>query len=231
VREQEHELLERARRGDDAAFHRLVAPYRRQLQAHCRRMLACSHDAEDAMQETMLRAWRSLATFQGQAAIGSWLYRIATNCCLTAIDKRPKGTVSFDCPLEPYPDEIADHPNSTETDYEQQEAAALALEVTLRHLPANQRAALLLCQVLGFPAREAAAALGTSVASVNSALQRARVKVDECPEPVRDERLRDAVDGFVSALARGDVGTLVGIAAEETIAAERSWTYSPVPAY
>ena len=170
-------LIEAARRGDEAAFRALVAPLRGPLHAHCLRMLGCAHDAEDAMQDVMLRAWRALHTFEGRSSLRGWLYRIATNTCLTALAKRPKGLLPFD-------DELGDdvqeeHPldgevNPTEAEYEQQEAAALAATVTLRQLPAKQRAALILRDVLGYPASEAASTLGTTVASVNSALQRAR---------------------------------------------------------
>ncbi len=105
------------------------------------------------------------------------------------------------------------------------------MTVTLQHLPAKQRAALILRDVLGFRASEAASTLGTSVASVNSALQRARGIVVDCPEPDGSEQLDDAVEGFVRALARGDVDTVIGIAADTTLSSERSWTYSPLAAY
>ena len=122
--------------------------------------------------------------------------------------------------------------NPTEAGYEQQEAAALAATVTLQQLPAKQRAALILRDVLGFPASEAASTLGTTVASVNSALQRAReIEFDRVEAPGGDEQLDDAVEGFVRALALGDVDTLIGIAADTTLSDERSWTYSPLAAY
>ncbi len=219
-------LIEAARGGDEAAFRALVAPHRGPLQRHCLRMLGSIHDAEDAMQEVMLRAWRALASFEGRCSLRSWLYRIATNICLTALDKRPVCT-----PLEGEEDLRDAEPNPTAAVYEQQEAAARALTVTLQHLPAKQRAALILRDVLGFRASEAALTLGTSVASVNSALQRARGIVVDCPEPDGSARLDDAVEGFVRALARGDVETLIGIAADTTLSTERSWAYSPLAAY
>ena len=228
-------LLEAARGGDEAAFHALVAPHCGPLYSHCHRMLACPHDAEDALQETMLRAWRALPKFEGRSAFGSWLYRIASNVCLTALEQRPKRGGFLEDELG---EDAHDHlsidadPNPTAAGYEQQEAATHALAATLHHLPANQRAALLLRDVLGFPAREAASALGTSVASLNSALQRARGNLAEGIRPARAGiGLDDAVEGFVGALARGDVETLVGIAADTTLSAERSWSYSPLPAY
>jgi RNA polymerase sigma-70 factor, ECF subfamily len=233
----EPRLIEAARRGDEAAFRELVAPLRGPLHAHCHRILGSAHDAEDAMQDVMLRAWRALPTFEGRSSIRSWLYRIATNTCLTALEKRsnrllPLGhEVGDDLPEPPPPDGEL---NPTEADYEQQEDAALAFTFTLHHLPAKQRAALILRDVLGFPAGEAASTLGTSVASVNSALQRARgIVLDRAEQdgPVGDEQLHDAVEGCVRALAQGDVDTLIGIAADPTLAVERSWTYSPLAAY
>jgi RNA polymerase sigma-70 factor (ECF subfamily) len=233
----ERRLIEAARRGDEAAFQALVAPQRGPLHAHCQRMLGSAHDAEDAMQETMLRAWRALPTFEGRSSLNSWLYRIATNTCLTALAKRPQRVVPLHHEVgdelgEEWP--LDGEPNPTEADYERQEAAALAFTVTLQHLPAKQRAALILRDVLGYRASEAASTLGTTVASVNSALQRARGVVVDRAEPdggVGDERLDDAVEGCVRALARGDVDTLIGIAADTTPPAERSWSYSPLAAY
>jgi len=227
-------LIEAARRGDEAAFRALVAPLRGPLHAHCLRMLGCAHDAEDAMQDVMLRAWRALHTFEGRSSLRGWLYRIATNTCLTALAKRPKGLLPFDDELgddvqEEHP--LAGEVNPTEADYEQQESAALAATVTLRQLPAKQRAALILRDVLGYPASEAASTLGTTVASVNSALQRARELEFDRVEQDGDEPLDEAVEGFVRALALGDVDTLIGIAADTTFSDERSWTYSPLAAY
>jgi len=191
----------------EAAFRALMEPHRGPLHGHCRRMLGSDHDAEDAMQEVMLRAWRALPSFEGRCSLRSWLYRIATNTCLTALDKRPARALPLEGDEEwPLDAEL----NPTAAGYEQQEAAAHALTVTLQHLPAKQRAALILRDVLGFRASEAASTLGTSVASVNSALQRARGIVVDCPEP---EQLDDAAEGFVRALARGDVDTMIGIAA------------------
>ena len=225
-------LLEAARRGDEQAFRELVEPLRGPLYAHCYRMLGCSHDAEDAMQDAMLRAWRALPTFEGRASIRSWLYRIATNTCLTALEKRPTRVVPVDDELDADP---VDDAKGIEAEYETRETATLAMALTLRHLPANQRAALILRDVLGFPAGEAATTLGTSVASVNSALQRARGKVVDCIDDasrsVGSDELHDAARGGVGALARGDVDTLIGIAADTALSAQRSWTYSPLPAY
>ena len=212
-------MIAAARRGDEEAFRLLIAPLRSQLHAQCWRMLASPHDAEDAVQESLLRAWRALPRFDGRAAFHTWLYRIAANVCLTALQKRTHSV----------PIDEEDEPAAPDPGYETQEAAAQATSAAL-HLPANQRAALILRDVLGFPGRDAASRLGTTPASVNSALQRARANLEE-REPVDDERLRDAVEGFVAAFQRGDVDTLIGIAADSTLSTERSWAYSAVPAY
>jgi RNA polymerase sigma-70 factor (ECF subfamily) len=213
-------LLAAAREGDKDAFQQLVAPLRNQLYAHCLRMLRSSHDAEDAAQESLLRAWRALPRFDGRAPIGAWLHRIATNVCLTAMKKREH--------VEPIEEQDAAAPAGP--GYEAQEDAAHAMAMTL-HLPANQRAALILRDVLGFRAREAASTLGTTTASVNSALQRARANLVERRDEAADEPPGDAVEGFVAALHRGDVDTLIGIASDPALAADRAWSYSAVPAY
>ena len=224
-------LLDAARRGDEEAFRRLVEPFRTPLHRHCRRMLGSAHDADDAMQEAMLRAWRALHTFQGRASLRSWLYTIATNACLSAIEKRPSGVVpiDYDSPADPH-DEGA-QAATAEVDFEQHEDTAAALEFTLARLPSTQRSVLLLREVLGFSAREIARVLGTTPASVNSALQRARANLDLAGRAAAEARVQDAVDGFVAALRRADIDSLVGIAAGPVLTADRSWTYSPVPAY
>jgi RNA polymerase sigma-70 factor (ECF subfamily) len=215
-------LLEAARRGEEDAFRRLVEPHRVQLHRHCQRMLGSAQDADDAMQEVMLRAWRSLPSFQGRASLRSWLYKIATNACLSAIERRPSGVVPIDYEAPADPHDEADN------GYED---TAAALEVALGRLPSSQRAALLLREVLGYSAGEIASVLGTSTASVNSALQRARAKLDSAKDPAEEPCVQDAVDGFVGAMRRADIDSLVGIAAGPMLAAGRSWTYSPVPAY
>jgi RNA polymerase sigma-70 factor (ECF subfamily) len=224
----ERGLIGAACRGDEAAFRALVAPHRAPLHAHCQRMLGSAHDAEDAMQDVMLRAWRALPTFEGRSSLRSWLYRIATNTCLTALDKRPAQVPLED---EDGHERHEGEPNPTEAHYERQEEAARALTITLQKLPAKQRAALILRDVLGFPASEAASTLGTSVASLNSALQRARGIVPGDVEPAGDERLGEAVEGCLRALAHGDVDALLGIAADNRLPAERSWSYSPLAVY
>ncbi|HUC66366.1 MAG TPA: sigma-70 family RNA polymerase sigma factor [Stellaceae bacterium] len=179
------------------AFERLAEPLRRELKLHCYRMLGSLHEAEDLVQETYLRAWRSFDRFEGSGSFRAWLYRIATNACLNALagrksarrllpDQRapasaemPDGTPATDVAwLEPYPDSdlegIADDAPSPELRYASREAVQLAFVAAIQQLPARQRAALLLCDVLGWAAAEAATLLGGSTTSINSALQRAR---------------------------------------------------------
>src|SRR4051812_7480860 len=179
----ERELLEAARDGDEDAFGRLVEPHRGELHAHCYRMLGSVHDAEDALQEAFLRAWRGIARFEGRSSLRSWLYTIATNTCLNAIERRPKRVLPVDYgpaadphggpgePLaesvwmEPYPDErlgLEDGLAGPEAQYEQRESVELAFIAALQHLPANQRAVLILREVLGFSAKEAADTLETT---------------------------------------------------------------------
>jgi RNA polymerase sigma-70 factor, ECF subfamily len=241
----EQELLEAARGGDEDGFARLVEPHRGELHAHCYRMLGSVHDAEDALQDALLRAWRGLASFEGRSSLRSWLYRIATNTCLDVIARRPKRVLPIDYgpaadphhgpgePLvesvwvEPYPDEklgLEDGYAAPEARYEQREAVELAFIVALQHLPATQRAVLILREVLGFSAREVAETLESTTASVNSALQRARAAVDErLPEQSQqatlrslgDDALRDLVDGYVDAWERNDVDAVVALLAED----------------
>jgi RNA polymerase sigma-70 factor (ECF subfamily) len=249
------ELLEAARGGDEGAFRRLVEPRRGELHAHCYRMLGSVHDAEDALQEAMLRAWRGLERFEGRSSLRSWLYRIATNTCLDAISRRPKRVlpVEFDPsdpslgpgePLvesawvEPYADEafgLEDGYAAPEARYEQREAVELAFIAALQHLPPNQRAALILREVLGFSAREAAEVLDTSTASVNSALQRARAAVEQrLPErsqqatlrALGDEEVRQLVESYMEAWEKQDIEAVVSMLTEEaafTMPPMRSW--------
>jgi RNA polymerase sigma-70 factor (ECF subfamily) len=216
-------------------FETLVAEHRRELHAHCYRMLGSVQDAEDALQEAMVRAWKSLERFEGRASVRNWLYKIATNCCLDLIDKRKRTRVTpmefgpvadpqapVDWPavenvwLEPYPDE--------QLGYEQRESIELAFIAALQHLPANQRAVLIMREVLGYSSQESAEALDTSVASVNSALQRARKAVEEKgpqrsqQETLRtlgDDHIKKLVDDYVDAWERADVEGILSMLAQD----------------
>ena len=252
----EQALVDAAERGDEAAFRRLVENHRAELFAHCYRMLASLEDAEDALQETLVRVWRGLPTFAGRSSLRTWLYKVATNACLDAIARRPKRVLPVDfgpastlgvgddpgAPLvesvwiEPYPDEALALPHghaAPDARYEQREAVELAFIAALQHLPANQRAVLILREVLGFSAREVSESLDTSIASVNSALQRARKAVEErLPErtqqatlrAVGDHRVRDLVQRYVDAWARGDVDALRAILAEDVVFSMPPWS-------
>jgi len=241
----ERELLDAARRGDENAYGRLVGPHRAELHAHCYRMLGSVHDAEDALQDALLRAWRGLAGFEGRSSLRSWLYTIATNACLKAIERRPKLVLPVDYgpaadphdnpaePLvesvwvEPYPDEtlgLGDGFAGPDARYEQRESVELAFVAALQHLPARQRAVLILREVLGFSGAEVADALETTPASVYSALQRAHKTVEErlpaqsqqaTLRALGDERLRAIVDEYVAAWERNDVDTVVAMLAED----------------
>jgi RNA polymerase sigma-70 factor, ECF subfamily len=226
--------LEAARDGDETAFRELLEPHRRELHAHCYRMLGSVHDADDALQDASLRAWRGLSRFEGRSSLRSWLYTIATNTCLTHIERRPQRTLPVEYgpatdphlgpgePLlesvwiEPYPDAALV--------VEEREGVELAFIAALQHLPATQRAVLILREVLGYSAKETAATLETTVASVNSALQRARATVEErLPErsqqetlrALGDEQLSELVDTYVDAWERGDVEAVVELLAED----------------
>lgn len=244
--------LARARAGDDAAFDRLVAPLRRELHAHCYGMLGSVHDADDALQDALVRAWRGLGSFEGRSSLRSWLYAIVTNSCLDAVRRRGRRAlpvdlgpssdraVVADSPLTevawlgPYPDAgLLAGPAGPDARYEQREAVELAFVAACQHLSGNQRAALLLFDVLGFSAAEIAAMMRTSTASVNSALQRARRVVAE-RVPTRsqqrtvreldDARQREIVGGFCGALERGDADTLVALLTEDV-----TWSMPPMP--
>lgn len=253
---EERALVESARDGDESAFQRLVESYRGELHAHCYRMLGSVHDAEDALQEALLRAWRGIRKFEGRSSLRSWLYRIATNTCLDAIARRPKRVLPVDYGpasdphdgpgepivesvwIEPYPDEtlgLEDGYASPDARYEQREGVELAFIAALQHLPARQRAVLILRDVLGFSAKEVAEALDSTTASVNSALQRARKAVEErTPEQSQQETLRslgddgvrELVQGYVDAFDRGDIDGVVAMLTEDasfTMPPLRTW--------
>ena len=227
-------LLDAARRGDEAAFGRLVEPHRAELHAHCYRMLGSLQDAEDALQEALLGAWRGLPRFEGRSSLRSWLYKVATNACLKLVERRPKLVLPIDFgpaadphdglgeplhePLwvEPYPD--------AGLAYEQRESVELAFIAALQHLPARQRAVLILSEVLGFSGAEVAEALETTPASVYSALQRAHKTVDErlprqsqqaTLRALGDERLRELVAEYVAAWEGGDFAAVAALLTDD----------------
>ena len=175
------DLLSAARAGDERAFVELTSPSRDELHRHCYRLLGSTTDADDALQETMLRAWQAIGGFQPRAPLRSWLYRIATNVCLRHIERRPQadGAAAI-THLEPYAvsgDQVPSAEPGPEAIVEAREAIGLAFVAAMQLLPARQRVVLILRDVLGWPSSDVADVLGDSVASVNSALNRARVRL------------------------------------------------------
>jgi RNA polymerase sigma-70 factor, ECF subfamily len=204
--------------------------YRRELTGYCYRMLGSAADAEDAVQETMLRAWRSLDRFEGRSALKSWLYRIATNVCFDALNGREKRARPMDLggPGEPIFENLAELPEVTwitplptpDEVAEQRESLRLAFVAALQHLPPKQRAALILCEVLRWQATEAAELLETSVASVNSALQRARATLataDVGAPAELDAEARALLERYVAAFEAYDVDRLTELLHEDAI--------------
>ena len=238
------DLITRARAGDNEAFRELTAPYRRELHAHCYRMLGSFQDAEDALQETLLAAWQGLGGFEGRASTRTWLYRIATNRCLNMLrsaSRRP--AKAWDVPeveppeptrlgevvwLEPFPDAllegVMDVPHGPLARYEQTEAISLAFVTALQVLPPRQLAVLILRDVLGFHAHEAAEMLDSSVESVTSALKRARASLQRRlpptagrePAPAAGSTSEQAiVANFVSAWESADLDALVALLTDD----------------
>lgn len=220
-------------------FDNLVVPHRRELEAHCYRMLGSLQDAEDAVQETLVAAWRGLPSFEGRSSVRTWLYRIATNACLRLAEKRGPRLLSWEhsqaCEdpnrlgepvldpiwLEPWPSDPAEV-------LERRETIGLAYVATLQHLPPNQRAVLILREVLAFSAEETAGLLDTSVASVNSALQRARAsllsRVNSTPAQSNEHAA--LLEPFVAAWEAADVVGLVSLLSEDV-----RFTMPPLPAW
>jgi len=220
-------LLTSARAGDGEAFQMLVAPHLPALQVHCYRMLGSFHDAEEAMQETLLRAWRGFDTYQGRAPLRHWLYRIATTTCLKTREGRARqpATVEDLTYLEPYPDRLLDRlpadGGDPAAEVERRESVSLAFVTALQLLPATQSAVLILRDVLAWSSAEVADLLDTSVAAVNSALQRARATLRSATplastRPLPD-RERQIVAGFVRAWHRRDVDGLAALLREDVI--------------
>jgi RNA polymerase sigma-70 factor (ECF subfamily) len=171
-------LVAAARDGDERAFVQLTSPHRSELHVHCYRLLGSLHDADDALQETLLRAWRGMDRFEPRAPVRGWLYRIATNVCLRMIEQRGRReAVSVDAHLEPYPEPAAPGGSEPAAAVEADEAVGLAFVAAMQLLPPKQRAVLVLRDVLDWSAREVAEFLDDSVPAVNSALQRARDRI------------------------------------------------------
>jgi RNA polymerase sigma-70 factor, ECF subfamily len=214
-------LLAAAQAGDEHAFRRLVEPYRRALEVHCYRMLGSAQDTEDLVQETLLRAWRALERFEPRAQLQTWLYRIATNACLDELGRRPRRPE----PIDPFPDRPLAEDASPTYDptarYAIREGMELALLRAIQELPGRQRAVLIFRDVLGWTAPEVAELLDTTVASVNSALQRARATIDPqlpgVPAAVPDQMERELLGRYVDAFERDDMDGLVALLQEDAV--------------
>ncbi|WP_109506427.1 RNA polymerase subunit sigma-70 [Nocardioides speluncae] len=251
----ESQLLDRARGGDEDAFAALVAPYRSELHAHCYRMLGSVHDADDALQEALIGAWKGLAGFEGRSSLRGWLYTIATHAAMRLGRNRPKRVLSIDYGpatvdphqlgdmvdepvwLEPYPTSmLGTGPADPAARYDARESVEIAFVAALQHLPATQRAVLILREVLAFSAAEVAAALETTVAAVNSALQRARAGLDarlhragpqqDTINALGDERVQKLLDSLVTAWERADVPAIMDLLVSDAVL-----SMPPLPAW
>jgi RNA polymerase sigma-70 factor (ECF subfamily) len=211
-------LLAAAQAGDERAFRELVEPYRHALEVHCYRMLGSSEDAEDLVQETLLRAWRALERFEPRAQLQTWLYRIATNACLDELERRPRRPV----PIDPFPDRPLDGIAAPTYDpvarYAIREGMELALLRAIQELPGRQRAVLIFRDVLGWTAPEVAELLDSTVASINSALQRARATIERhlpVPPPAAGPAERELLHRYIDAFEHDDVDGLVSLLRED----------------
>jgi RNA polymerase sigma-70 factor (ECF subfamily) len=231
--------MNQARAGDEQAFRELVEPYRRELQVHCYRMLGSLHDAEDALQETLLSSWRGLANFEERSSLRTWLHHIATNRCLNLLRSRGRRRravhdVPFEPPeptsysevtwLEPYPDvlldQLADDAPTPDAIYDAREAISLAFVSALQLLSPRQRAVLVLSDVLGYRAREIATTIDASEQSVTGLLKRARATLHKHWEPEKDDERRTDVEAavverLIAALERGDTDSVVELLTDD----------------
>lgn len=247
--EHENRLLGQARKGDQQAFAGLVEPYRRELLVHCYRILGSFEDAEDMLQEALVRVWKRLDTFEGRSSLRAWFYKIATNACLDALDSRrmrdlprelyARGDPNDPLPppiknalwIEPFPDTLIDRqPNIyPEARYEVRESITLAFVAALQKLPGRQRAALLLCDVMGWSSGEAAEILDMSTVAVNSALQRARATLkqpEHKPSSTLNEQSSALLARYVAAWEAADSAALVAVLREDV-----ALTMPPIPVW
>jgi len=247
-------MLRAAQAGDEGAFAHLIEPYRRELLVHCYRMLGSLQDAEDLVQETLLRAWRRLDTFQQQFSLRAWLYKIATNVCLDGLDRRPRRTLpaavypvadprgpiapAIEEPvwLEPLPDTwLVDAAGNPEARYAMRESITLAFQLALQLLPPRQRAVLILRDVLDWHANEVADLLDMTASAVNSALHRARATMrkddgadrnNAVRSPLDDERRRRLLNEYVQAWDAADIARLTALLKEDA-----AWIMPPLPTW
>jgi RNA polymerase sigma-70 factor (ECF subfamily) len=251
----EQALLELARNGDEGAFGDLIGVHRGALTAHCYQMLGSFADAEDAVQDALLRAWRALEGFEGRSSVRSWLYSIVTNAAIDLARRRarrelsaghgspaapgvsPAQAVNEPIWLEPFPDQMltAEVEQSPEARYELRESLELAFVVALQQLPPLQRAVLILREVVGFSAAETAGQLATSVPAVNSALQRARATIagrlpaqsqQACLRALGDAKVKTLAERYADAIERGDTDVLVNM-----LTADATWSMPPSPTW
>ncbi|MGC2486812.1 MAG: sigma-70 family RNA polymerase sigma factor [Acidimicrobiales bacterium] len=251
---EEFDLIARAREGDERAYEELIECHRAELHAHCYRMLASAHDADDAVQEALIRAWRGLAGFESRSSVRTWLFKIATNASFDLLKKRSRrdlpidrgrparagespGDAQLDASwIEPYPDRLVEPgERSPHARYEARESLELAFIAVIQNVPTRQRAVLILREVLGYSAQETAELLETSVAAVNSSLQRARSAIgDRLPTTSQSEELSRLGDDAVQELARryseaidhADVPGIVALLTDDA-----TWSMPPHPAY
>jgi RNA polymerase sigma-70 factor, ECF subfamily len=249
--EEQNKDLNSAKAGNEEAFANLIEPYRRELLAHCYRILGSFEDAEDMLQESLVRIWKNLHSFEGRSSLRAWLYKIATNACLDALDSRrvrglPRELYSRGDPnqplpqpvkeviwIEPFPDTLIDQqPNIyPEARYEVRESITLAFIAALQTLPGRQRAALLLCDVMGWSSNEAAEILDMSTAAINSALQRARETLKQPAErktrpSYLNEQLSTLLSRYVAAWEAADSAALVAVLREDV-----ALTMPPIPVW